>query len=633
MITREELLQKLANDPKWDVGVAINRTNPVPTDATAVLESVEALTAYATSNPIAYPGQIVAVLGESEVAAYLIKTVGENASISKLAASTASGDIATDVENLKTQIAKIISGEQVVGAATKATQDGAGNVIADTYATVTALEDVKTTAEKGVSDAAAAKSAADAAKEVADAKVGAVSFASGVANGTVKLTVDGVDTEVAVKGLGSAAYKSDTAFDAAGKAEELVNAHNIAADAHSDIRESITALSEKVSGRATSYVFKNKKDAKYVEAVGKAGSFGLGYTIYFTDANIPDEWVTAVNESAPFYTFQNIETEKPDLTGYVKDTRTINGKDLKNDIVLGVADISGAASTSDVSAAKEEVLGQVDTKLESYVTNTALEGKGYITKDVNNLTNYTNKTDLNTALGNKQDKDETLTAIAALTGTGLVKKTADGVELDTNNYLVSSDLTSALEPYAKSADVTSEIETAVADKQTAAQVNALIAAATIDGSKVNGAVASATNADTAAKVANKLTVGAKEFDGSDAVEITAADLGAITAIPEATAEALGGIKVGFTKAGNKLPVQLEEGKAFVEIPAAIQYQAGDGLALDSATHTFSIAEGGVVSSMIADNSVTNAKIQSVNILKLEQGESDELILNGGNATA
>lgn len=634
MITREELLQKLANDPKWDVGVAINRTNPVPTDATAVVESVEALNAYATSNPIAYPGQIVTVLGETEIAAYLIKTVGENSVISKLAASTASGDIATDVENLKTQVAKIISGEQVVGAATKATQDGAGNVIATTYATVSALNDVKTTAEQGVTDAAAAKSAADAAKEVADAKIGAVSLASGTNNGTLKLTIDGTATDnIAVTGLGSAAYKADTAFDAAGKAEELVNAHNSSNAAHSDIRESITALSEKVSGRATNYVFANKLDAEYVAAIGKAGSFGIGDTIYFTDTNIPDEWVTAVNESAPFYTFQEIETEKPDLSGYVKDTRKINGKDLKADITLGVADISGAASTTDVSTAKEEVLGTVDTKLENYVTNTTLDGKGYITKEVNNLTNYTTTTELNTALGNKQDKNQTLTDIAALEGTGLVKKTADGVELDTNSYLVEADLTSALEPYAKSADVTSEIETAVADKQTAAQVNALIAAATIDGSKVNGAVASATNADTAAKVANKLTVGDKEFDGSTAVEITAADLGAITAIPEATAEALGGIKVGFNKAGNKLPVQLEEGKAFVEIPAAVQYQAGDGLALDSATHTFSIAENGVVSTMIADNSVTNAKIQNVNVMKLEQGEADILVLNGGNATA
>ena len=215
MITREELLQKLANDPKWDVGVAINRTNPVPTDATAVLESVEALTAYATSNPIAYPGQIVAVLGETEVAAYLIKTVGENASISKLAASSVSGDISADVETLKTQVANIINGTQVVGEATKATQDGEGNVISTTYATAAALEGVRTTAEKGVSDAAVAKEAADAAKAVADEKVGAVSLASGAANGTVKLTVDGVESEVAVKGLGSAAYTNSSAYAAA----------------------------------------------------------------------------------------------------------------------------------------------------------------------------------------------------------------------------------------------------------------------------------------------------------------------------------------------------------------------------------------------------------------------------------
>ena len=294
-MTREEFFEKLTNGAKWDVGVAINRTNPVPLDANSVFESLDALTTYATTNALAYPGQVVSVLGESEIAAYLIKTTGEGALVSKLAASSASGDIPADVETLKTQVANIINGTQVVGEATKATQDGEGNVISTTYATVTALEGVRTTAEKGVSDAAVAKEAADAAKAVADAKVGAVALASGAANGTVKLTVDGVESEVAVKGLGSAAYTAADAYDAAGKAQELVNAHNISAEAHADIRQSLTALAEKVSGRATGYVFANKEDAKYVEAIGKAGSFVIGDTIYFTDANVPDEFCGIFN--------------------------------------------------------------------------------------------------------------------------------------------------------------------------------------------------------------------------------------------------------------------------------------------------------------------------------------------------
>ena len=624
-MTREEFFNKLNNGAKWDVGVAINRTNPVPLDANSVFESLDALTTYATTNALAYPGQVVSVLGESEIAAYLIKTTGEGALISKLAASSASGDIPADVETLKTQVANIINGTQVVGEATKATQDGEGNVISTTYATVTALEGVRTTAEKGVSDAAAAKEAADAAKAVADAKVGAVSLASGVENGTVKLTVDGVDTEVAVTGLGSAAYTAADAYDAAGKAQELVNAHNISAEAHADIRQSVAALAEKVSGRATGYVFANKEDAKYVEAIGKAGSFVIGDTIYFTDANVPDEWVTAVNAEAPFYTFQNIETEKPDLSGYVKDTRTINGKDLKTDVVLGVVDIEGAASKTDVSTAKTEVLGEVDTKLESYVKTTELEGKGYITKDVSDLTNYTTTTALNGLLDGKQDKNDTLTAIAALTGAGLVKKTADGVELDTNAYITDA----ALTDYAKSADVTQEINAAVADKQTAEQVNALIAAATIQGSKVEGAVAEATTAATANKVANALTIGSESYDGSAPVEVTAATLGALTEVPAATAEKIGGFKLATEEektaevtATHRLVELDAHNHAYVDIPAAMVYSAKTDGGLELTDGAFGIKALGV----------KDAMIESVSTDKLTQG-AKLLVLDGGNAIA
>lgn len=625
-MTREEFFNKLKTGAKWDVGVAINRTNPVPLDANEIFESIATMETYIKSNALAYPGQIVVVLGETETAAYLVNAVGgEGKGYVKLAATTGSGDVGEELTKLAARVAVVEGYFTEGGIAKKATADAAGNVIADTYATVTALGDVQTTAEKGVSDAAVAKEAADAAKAVADAKVGAVSLASGAANGTVKLTVDGVESEVAVKGLGSAAYTAADAYDAAGKAQELVNAHNISAEAHADIRRSVAALAEKVSGRATGYVFANKEDAKYVEAIGKAGSFVIGDTIYFTDANVPDEWVTAVNAEAPFYAFQNIETEKPDLSGYVKDTRTINGKDLKTDVVLEVADIEGAASKTDVSTAKTEVLGEVDTKLESYVKTTELEGKGYITKDVSDLTNYTTTIALNGLLDGKQDKNDTLTAIAALTGAGLVKKTADGVELDTNVYITDA----ALTDYAKSADVTQEINAAVADKQTAEQVNALIAAATIQGSKVDGAVANATTAATANKVANALTIGSETYDGSAPVEVTAATLGALTEVPAATAEKIGGFKLATEEektaevtATHRLVELDAHNHAYVDIPAAMVYSAKADGGLELTDGAFGIKALGV----------KDAMIESVSTDKLTQG-AKLLILDGGNANA
>ena len=131
-MTREEFFDALETGAKWDIGVAINRTNPVPIDANSVFESLEALETYAETNPVAHPGQLVAVVGETEVAGYIITSVGSGAVVQKLAASSASGDITQDVANLQTSVANIINGTQVVG---KATADAAGNVIADTYAT------------------------------------------------------------------------------------------------------------------------------------------------------------------------------------------------------------------------------------------------------------------------------------------------------------------------------------------------------------------------------------------------------------------------------------------------------------------------------------------------------------------
>ena len=235
------------------------------------------------------------------------------------------------------------------------------------------------------------------------------------------------------------------------------------------------------------------------------------------------------------------------------------------------------------------------------------------------------------ALAGKQAANANLDKFNALEGAGLVKKTAEGYEIDNNQYLVSSDLSD----YAKSADVTSEINEAVKDKQTAAQVNDLIAAATIEGSKVNGNVARATLADTATKVSNALTAGGKTYDGSEAVEITAADLGALTEIPQATAEALGGIKTGHVEGNNEHAVMLDiEGKAYVTVPVpeALTYGvlSNGGLAINE-NREFSIAEGGILTVMIGDGQVTDAKIAAVNVNKLYQSEGDELILNGGDA--
>ena len=60
--------------------------------------------------------------------------------------------------------------------------------------------------------------------KVADGAVNSISLESGTNDGTVKLTVDGTATDnIAITGLGSAAYTEASAYDAAGSATNAVN--------------------------------------------------------------------------------------------------------------------------------------------------------------------------------------------------------------------------------------------------------------------------------------------------------------------------------------------------------------------------------------------------------------------------
>lgn len=167
---------------------------------------------------------------------------------------------------------------------------------------------------------------------------------------------------------------------------------------------------------------------------------------------------------------------------------------------------------------------------------------------------------------------------------------------------------------ADQASLIASLRTDVDSKQTAAQVNALIANATIAGRNINGAVAEAS------KVTNALTIGDKTFDGSEAVTVTATDLGALTEIIKATEDTLGGIKIGYTQSTTNRAVMLDEdGKAYVNVPAAMSYTAAANGGLELTDGAFSIKDGGV----------TDTKIANVNISKVQQTEGDFIVLDGG----
>ncbi len=346
---------------------------------------------------------------------------------------------------------------------------------------------------------------------------------------------------------------------------------------------------------------------KVVDKLPTTGEAGVIYLVAHAHGtgDIYDEYIWVTDK------FEKIGNTDIDLSDYVT-TQALSDEIKK--LILAQVDVAASETIKSIS----ETDGKVAVEKQAIAIE---QGQ------VNGLTE---------ALAGKQAANANLDKLNAMTGVGLVKKTADGYEVDNAAYITAA----ALDDYAKSADVTTEISTAVSGAKTELEGEINKKQSIIDadhklsGALIDGAVA---NAGVADSVKNILTAGGKTYNGSEAVEITAADLGALTEIPQATTDALGGIKLGHTEGGNEHAVVLdEEGKAYVTVavPEALTYDVlvGGGLAIN-AEREFSIAAGGILTSMIGDNQVTDEKIGSVNVNKLIQTAGDELILNGGTANA
>lgn len=224
---------------------------------------------------------------------------------------------------------------------------------------------------------------------------------------------------------------------------------------------------------------------------------------------------------------------------------------------------------------------------------------------------------------------------------------------------------------ANKADIAS-LQTVIAGKVGEDEVNDLIAAASIDGNKVTGAVANATKAASATsadKTVGKLQFGDKEFDGSALQTLLASDLGALTPAlikagsnitvstdPETNEVTISAqeaednrrvVKVDGTEklavnskgalnlAGGAnvtlVPVIDESGNLTVTVQATdTKYTAGDGIEISDA-NVIALKAKSVDTEAIADSAITNEKIESVNVSKLAQTDDEILILDGGQA--
>lgn len=121
--------------------LSIKRGNPAPVDTTAVWYNKTELENYAKTGPTAYVGQVLTLVAGGKCEAYMISN--EAGTLVKLAQTTASGDLASDVANLQTQVEGLV--EKVGSAAAEGTEaSGLYKLIADVEAVAKArLESVE----------------------------------------------------------------------------------------------------------------------------------------------------------------------------------------------------------------------------------------------------------------------------------------------------------------------------------------------------------------------------------------------------------------------------------------------------------------------------------------------------------
>lgn len=119
----------------------IKRGNPIPLDTTTVWYNKTELENYAKTGATAYVGQVLTLVAGGKCEAYMISN--EAGTLIKLAQTTASGDLASDVANLQTQVNDLVA--KVGTAAAEGTEaSGLYKLIADVEAVAKArLESVE----------------------------------------------------------------------------------------------------------------------------------------------------------------------------------------------------------------------------------------------------------------------------------------------------------------------------------------------------------------------------------------------------------------------------------------------------------------------------------------------------------
>lgn len=101
-MTVQEFFDGLANGATWSAGVAFKRSNPLPIDSNSVFASTTELTNYLETNPVAYPGQVVAVATNDSVTVYGVKYNTTSAKLEPVALATS--ETSADISELQSKV-------------------------------------------------------------------------------------------------------------------------------------------------------------------------------------------------------------------------------------------------------------------------------------------------------------------------------------------------------------------------------------------------------------------------------------------------------------------------------------------------------------------------------------------------
>ena len=303
---------------KLNFAVGFNRTSAFPLDANSYFESYAAAAAavrgaaeVGSADSAYYLGQLIIINDKTEDASkgiglYQITGVAGNATLTPFGKATTADELGQQVTALQGQITTIngkliLADETHDGFLSKEGFKKLKGIAAG--AQVNVIETVKVNG--------AALVPTDKAVNI---DLGDYATTEAVAAGYV--------AKEAGKGL------STNDYDATAKGiVDGITAKVEAVDAKFGNYYNKQEVEDKIAGKKTAYVFVNKTDPLFVQAYGKKGSFVVGDNIYFTDKKVNDMWVSAVLETAGtfegkegaatcYYTFENLEVDHPDLTGY-----------------------------------------------------------------------------------------------------------------------------------------------------------------------------------------------------------------------------------------------------------------------------------------------------------------------------